>query len=143
MGFFRDISPKAALRDLLSYVQQDRPHKLLMLVFACAPPAIIFTTIYMDAKEHSIPPPPTVTYFENWPLNRSVEDSVKSIKAQQAEKDAYMEQQRAAYKAIGAATGMDVEKIDRENRKSDAVTRAANDKIFNDAVAALEKGERK
>ena len=60
------------------------------------------------------PPPPTVTYFESWPADRSLAETKAAIAERQKLKDALMEKQRQSYKALGRAVGMDVEKIERE-----------------------------
>jgi hypothetical protein len=114
MSFFKDISPRRAAADLIAFLRADRPYKWFLLVAACVPPILIYLTIAMDFKALNVAPPPTVTYFESWPADRSIEESKAAIAARQIQKDAMLEAQRQRYKAMGRASGMDVERIERE-----------------------------
>jgi hypothetical protein len=114
MSFKNDISPAGALRDIFDYFRADRPLKPFLVVASCLPPVLLFYMLSLDAFEKSIPPPPTVTYIESWPLDRSIEETKAAIAERQKLKDALMEKQRQSYKALGRAVGMDVEKIERE-----------------------------
>jgi hypothetical protein len=114
MSYFKDISPRRAVADLVAFVRADRPYKWFLMIAACVPPALIYATIAMDFKALNVGPPPTVTYFESWPADRSIEESKAAIAERQILKDAMLEQQRQRYKALGRASGMDVERIERE-----------------------------
>ena len=114
MSFKDDISPFGAARDIFEYFRADRPLKPFLVVASCAPPVLLFFMISLDAGEKSIPPPPTVTYFESWPADRSIADTKAAIAERQKLKDALLEKQRQSYKALGRAVGMDVEKIEQE-----------------------------
>lgn len=114
MSFKDDISPIGAARDIFAYFRADRPLKPFLVIASCVPPVLLFFMISLDAGEKSIPPPPTVTYFESWPADRSLAETKAAIAERQKLKDALMEKQRQSYKALGRAVGMDVEKIERE-----------------------------
>ncbi len=114
MSFKNDISPAGALRDIFDYFRADRPLKPFLVIASCVPPVLLFYMLSLDAFEKSIPPPPTVTYIESWPIDRSIEESKAAIAERQKLKDALIEKQRQSYKALGRAVGMDVEKIERE-----------------------------
>lgn len=114
MSFKDDISPVGALRDIYDYIRADRPLKPFLVVASCMPPILLLSMISQDAVEKSIPPPPTVTYVESWPIDRTIEETKAAIAERQKLKDALMEKQRQSYKALGRAVGMDVEKIERE-----------------------------
>lgn len=114
MSFKDDISPIGAARDICAYFRADRPLKPFLVIASCVPPVLLFFMISLDAGEKSIPPPPTVTYFESWPADRSLAETKAAIAERQKLKDALMEKQRQSYKALGRAVGMDVEKIERE-----------------------------
>jgi hypothetical protein len=114
MSFRNDVSPTGAVRDIIDYFRADRPLKPFLIVASCCPPALMIYMLVLDSYEKSIPPPPTVTYVESWPLDRSIEETKAAINARQKLKDALMEKQRQSYKAMGRAVGMDVEKIERE-----------------------------
>lgn len=114
MSIFKKMSLSEGGSDLIAFLREDRPHKLPMFLAACIPPAVLIMMINADAAEKAKPPPPTVTYFESWPANRSVEESLKAIKERQKLKDAAQENMRQGYKTLGTVLGMDVDKIERE-----------------------------
>jgi hypothetical protein len=128
MSYFKDISPRRAIAELVAYVWADRPYKWFLLIAACVPPLLIYATIAMDFKALNVGPPPTVTYFESWPADRSIEESKAAIAARQVLKDAMLEKQRQRYKALGRASGMDVERIEREAFAKKAVADQAGAK---------------
>ncbi len=128
MAFFQDISPTKAGSDLIAFLREDRPHKYSLLVAAFIPALLMVAMFYYDAKAKAKPPPPTVTYFESWPLSRSREESIAAIMKRKAQKDAFLEEQRQGYKRMGRALGMDVDKIEQEAKK-----------IREDSLAAAKK----
>jgi hypothetical protein len=125
MAFFQDISPTKAGGDLIAYLREDRPHKYSLMVAAFIPALLMVALFYYDAKAKAKPPPPTVTYFESWPLSRTREESLAAIMKRKAERDAFLEEQRQGYKRMGRALGMDVEKIEQEAAKIRADSLAA------------------
>jgi hypothetical protein len=133
MSFKNDVSPIGAVRDIFAYFREDRPLKPFLVIASCIPPVLLFFMISQDATEKSVPPPPTVTYFESWPIDRSIEETKASIAERQKLKDALMEKQRQSYKALGRAVGMDVEKIEREaNELREQAARAEANKKAQD-----------
>ncbi len=129
MGFLKDASPRTGVMDLIEYVREKREHNALLWTLSCLPIVLIITALQFDAMKQSIPPPPTVTYFESWPANRSLEESIASNTKRQAEKDVLLEKKRQGYVTLGRAMGMDVEAIEREAAKS----RAEAAKVAGDA----------
>ncbi len=140
MAFFlpKGISPVKGGGDLIAYLREDRPHKFLLFVAACIPPAIMVYTFYADALEKAQPPPPSVTYFESWPTGRTRAESLDNILKQQVIKDKWLAEQRRAYSDIGRATGIDVDKIEREAAQERAAA-AAKKKAELIASVAAEK----
>ncbi len=114
MSFFKDASPRQAGSDLIAVLTEKRSDRLPVLIFACLPPAALFFMVNNDVNNRSEKPRNEVTYFESWPASRSREESLAANRDKQAKKDAIMAQQRAAYKALGKAAGMDVEKMEAE-----------------------------
>jgi hypothetical protein len=127
MAFFRDISPTRAGRDLIAFLREDRPQKPLLLSLSCIPAVMIVYFIHLDSLDKSRPPPPTVTYFESWPLSRSLEETKKAVAEREVEKAAYREQVRQNYIRLGLAAGMDVKAIEREAAAKRAADKAAED----------------
>ena len=60
------------------------------------------------------PGEPEVTYIESWPADRSIKEIVASNLERQKAEDEQEAKIREAYKALGRASGMDVDRIERE-----------------------------
>jgi hypothetical protein len=129
MGILKDASPRAGIADLYHYIRQKREHNLLLWFISALPICLVLITFQLDAMEKSLPPPPTVTYFESWPADRSLEETMAAIKKRQAEKDKFLEKKRQDYKSIGRALGMDVEAIEKEAEQERAAARKANAQV--------------
>lgn len=137
MSFFKDVSFKAAGNDLVGYLLADRQYNGFLWAAACLPPLLIVATFYFDAIKKSTPPEPGVFYFESWPATRSLEDVKRDAVIRHAEKRRILEERRQAYKALGRASGMDVERIEREAAaKKKAADRKAEAKVRADAPVA-------
>jgi hypothetical protein len=132
MSFFKTISPSRGAGDLIAYLREDRPYKLPLFLAACVPPLMMVMLFYWDAMDKAKPPPPEVMYFESWPLSRSIEESKAAIAKTGAEKTKQLEASRQAYKALGRATGMDVDAIERQ---------AAADRVADEAKAKAKANE--
>ena len=104
MSFFRDASIKGGVADLFGYMREQRGSKLMILLLACVPTATIITMFYFDAMGKATPPPPTVTYIESWPADRSVEESLAAIREHQKTKDAMRARERVVGR-FGRAAG--------------------------------------
>ena len=124
MSFFQDASVKGGVSDLVGYLRQRGSLRPLVLLAACVPTATIIAMFYFDAMDKAKPPPPEVTYFESWPADRSVEESLAAIRENQKEKDAMRQRERDAYKALGRVVGMDVDKLDEEAKAEELKKRA-------------------
>jgi hypothetical protein len=127
MGLIKDASPRAGILDLWDYIRQRREHNLLLWVTSCVPIVLVIIGFNYDNIKLTAPPPPTVTYFESWPADRSLDETVAAITKRQAEKDAFLEKKREGYKTLGRAMGMDVEQIEKEaaQNRADADAQAA------------------
>ena len=131
MVSIRDISPTESVGDLIAYLRADRPYKYPLFLVALAPTAVMMYAFYADARDTATPPPPAVTYFESWPLTRTIEESKAAIAKDGIEKTKHLEEVRQMYKDLGRATGMDVDKIEREafaERKAQEAAKAAAEK---------------
>ena len=114
MTIFRDISFVGAGADLITFLRTPRQHRWLLVILACAPPAFIVMLFNLDVLEVTRPGPPEVIYIESWPADRSIKEIVASNLARQKIEDAQEAKIREAYKALGRASGMDVDRIERE-----------------------------
>ena len=116
MSFFKDVSFSGAGGDVVRYLFAKREHNFVLWLAACIPPLLIVATFYFDAIAKSTPPPPGVFYIESWPLSRSMEDVKRDAAIRGAKKRKMLEERREGYKALGRASGMDVDKIEREGK---------------------------
>ncbi len=120
MTIFRDVSFVGAGADLITFLRTPRQHRWLLVILACAPPAFIVMLFNLDVLEVTRPGPPEVIYIESWPADRSIKDIVASNLARQKIEDAQEAKIREAYKALGRASGMDVDRIEREAEEARA-----------------------
>lgn len=125
MSFFKDVSFAGAGADLIAFLRIRRQHRWLLALLACAPPAFIIMLFHLDVLQVSMPGPPEVIYVESWPANRSIKEIVASNLARQKVRDEQEAKIREAYKALGRASGMDVDRIEREAEESRAKKAAA------------------
>jgi hypothetical protein len=114
MTIFRDVSFVGAGADLITFLRTPRQHRWLLVILACAPPAFIVLLFNLDVLEVTRPGEPEVTYIESWPADRSIKEIVASNLARQKIEDEQEAKIREAYKALGRASGMDVDRIERE-----------------------------
>ncbi|MEP7348395.1 MAG: hypothetical protein ABI668_00425 [Sphingorhabdus sp.] len=124
MSFFRDVSFRNAGSDLIGFLRTPGQHNPWVFLAACVPTAIIIYTFYLDTLQKAKPPPPTVTYFESWPLTRTLDESKAAIAERQKLKDEMIRREKEAYKAFGRAVGMDVDRIEREAEADRAAQKA-------------------
>ena len=124
MSFFKDVSVRSAGSDLIEFLRTPGRHNPWIFLAACVPTAIIIYTFYLDSLDKAKPPPPTVTYFESWPADRTIEQSKAAIAERQKVKDEYIRREKDAYKAFGRAVGMDVDRIEREALAEQAAKKA-------------------
>lgn len=119
------VSPSSAIGDLIDVWRgQTVKQRFWLLLAACMPAALIIGGIIQDVARKSVPPPPEVIYVESWRLDRSMEDILADQKERQKLREIKEAEVRERYKALGRASGMDVDKIERE-AKADAAKRKA------------------
>jgi hypothetical protein len=114
MSFFRNVSFAGVGADLINYLRTPRQHRWLLVILACAPPAFIVMLFNLDILAVTKPGPPEIIYVESWPASRSVEQIRASNIERQKIEDIQDAKAREVYKALGRATGMDVDRIERE-----------------------------
>ena len=125
MSFFKDVSFRNAGSDLIGFLRTSGNHSPWLFLAACVPTAIIIYTFYVATLEKAKPPPRTITYFESWPADRTIEESKAWIAERQKKKDEFRQREKDAYKAFGRAVGMDVDRIEREAAAERATKAAA------------------
>lgn len=115
MSIWKQANPLRAVRDLVGYSIANRGQNLVPLALALFFPALILGLfiVHADAAgEQEVTQ--EIIYFESWTQERSAEEILRDRWAIQCQKDARDEQIKAGYRALGRATGIDVDKIDRE-----------------------------
>ncbi len=117
-NFFRLINPLAAARDLGNELARPVPYRWPLMGVAAASTFAVFSVIYQEGSV-GMPLPPKVIYFESWLGERSDQEIIagniaatEARKAREAEKAASAERIRQMYKALGRASGMDVDAIE-------------------------------
>ena len=138
MSIFRDVSFVGAGADLITFLRTPRQHRWLLVILACAPPAFIVLLFNLDVLEITRPGEPEVIYIESWPADRSIKDIVTSNLARQKIEDEQEAKIREAYKALGRASGMDVDRIEREAdaARAEQAKRAAAAAVAAEAAAS-------
>lgn len=135
MSFFKDVNFGAAGGDLISYLRAPVQYKPLIMLASCVPPALIVGAFYLDIRDKATPGPPEIIYFESWPLTRTIEESRAANIENQKKIDAQRAAEKEAYMALGRATGIDVDKINREVEADQAAEKVKRDAAY----AAYEK----
>ena len=142
--FFRNVSPVRAIKDLWQVLGAPTEYRWRGLAFAVLVTSFIFSIMWQQGGR-ALPRPPEVIYFESWRANRSDAEIIagnieatRRAKAEAAAEEARADDVRAMYKAVGAATGLDTEAMDRQaraEREAEARAAAARNKALLDQLA--------
>lgn len=115
--FFRNVSPRRAILDLWQVLGAPSEYRWTGMVLAATVTGSIFW-LMIHQEGRALPPPPKVIYFESWRANRSDAEIIagniaaaRKAKAEAAEEERRAEDIRKMYKAVGAATGLDTDKM--------------------------------
>ena len=136
MSCFKAPSPRQAGSELIAVLTEKREGRLPLMLLACLPPAIIFFLVNNDVNNRGKDQGVEITYFESWPASRSREESLAANIERQKETDAIMAQQRAAYKALGRAAGMNVDRMEAEALEAEAKRKADQAKAIAKSMKA-------
>ena len=128
------FNPKPGVLDFWNEFRKPNPYRLPILIVSMAPVAVLMYFLAGE-REYTTPEAPEITYITSFAPDRSDDEIMASNLENQEVKElreAYQaqleERSREAYKALGAATGMDVEEIERQgeaNRAAEAAARQA------------------
>ena len=114
------ISPRRAVIDFKEQWDRPNPHRWRILAVACA---VTFSVIYIAIPEtqYGAPEAPDVIYYDGFEPGRSDEEIALENLRNQCEQDrlaadeaARAERRRELYRALGRATGLDVDEMERE-----------------------------
>ena len=103
--FPKPSSPAAALRDLFAFMRHSSREQRLGAALAFLVTAIIVIEFLVDAQT-GMKVPPTVTYVELYPANRTDADIIRDQKKDQAVRDAAEAEKRRQFQQLEKRLGM-------------------------------------
>ena len=131
MSYWRRISPRGAIADFIQEWRQPRPYRWHILGLAVA---LTFTMMVLLIPESQPIPParPDVTYITTWQEGRTDEEIAASNAANQERKDEAaalaaerQARRREAFRALGKASGFDVDQLERQYSDDDPAAGSA------------------
>ncbi len=130
MSIWRNINPTGAIGDFIAVWRSAGRMRWRFALLAIAVSGTLLSLVARE-EERIEPRPPHIEYITSWRADRSEAEILasnaanarrqKQLAADQAKRD---EEVRNIYKAIGRASGMDVDAIERQ-AKADAAASAA------------------
>ena len=137
------FNPASGIADFWHEIRRPHPHRWPILALSIMPAAVMITW-GVNSTVYAEPERPKVTWITTLDPARSdaeiaaenrANQEIKNLRA--AEEERIAEQKREIYKTLGAATGMDVEKIEREAKAERAAEEARRKAL---AEAATKQG---
>jgi hypothetical protein len=121
-GFFSNVSPRRAFSDLWQVLGAPGEYRMRSLLMSgCITAGIFF--LMMQQGGRGLPRPPEVVYFDSWRADRDDAEikagniaAAKAAAAAEAEEERHAENIRQMYRAVGAATGIDTQKMYAEGK---------------------------
>lgn len=133
-GFFRNVSPVRAVRDLRQQFVRPQPYRWRFIALSAAATASIFL-VFTGQHFSAMPKPLKVIYFPSLAPGRSDAEirkeniaAAEAQKARDAQEAANRATVRERYKAMGDFFGMDTEQYIREGQQERAAKKAAQEK---------------
>jgi hypothetical protein len=131
MSIWRNINPTGAIGDFIAVWRSAGRMRWRFMLLATAVSGTLFSLVVRE-EERIEPRPPEVIYITSWRADRSEAEILASNAAnQRRQKQLAVEQAKRdelvknIYKAIGRASGMDVDAIDRQAKAEAAASAAA------------------
>lgn len=131
MSFWRRISPRGAVADLVHEWKQPTPHRWQILGVSVAA-TFALLTLLIPESERKLPEKPEVTWITTFAADRTEAEIVRSNLANQQKQDAFRAAQAKAearrkeiYRTIGRASGLDVDALERQYSDAPAATEKA------------------
>ena len=131
MSYWRRISPRGAVSDFIEEWRRPQPYRWQILGLAVA---ITFAMmVFLIPESQRIPPArPEVTYITTWQEGRTDEEIAASNAANQARKEEAARlaeerqaRRREAFRALGKASGFDVDELERQYSEDAPATEPA------------------
>lgn len=141
------FNPKAGIVDFWSEFRKPNPYRWPILAVSTLP--MILIVVWAASERVYIPPErPSVTYIPSFAPDRTDEEIMASNEANQARKDERAalvaeaeERKREAYKALGAASGFDVEEMERRAAEERAAEQVAEEARRAEILAKQEQAD--
>ena len=119
-SFWRNVSPRGAVADLVRAWRQPTPHRWQILGISVAA-TFAMMMVFLPENERVPPEKPTITWITSFAPGRTDQEIAESnLENQQrqdairAEEEARAERRREFYRAVGRASGFDVEELEQE-----------------------------
>ena len=120
MSFWKRISPVGAAKDFSNEFLRPNPYRWRIMAVSAVATFSIFSVMWNEGAKGP-PAPPEVTWISTLSPDRSDAEIIAANMANQKEKDRLAAEQAArdekvkdVYRALGRASGMDVDRIERE-----------------------------
>ncbi|BBC71994.1 conserved hypothetical protein [Altererythrobacter sp. B11] len=133
MAFWRNVSPGGAVADFAN-VWRDNPQRWRVLAVSIAATTGLMT-LFIPETQVADPPKPKITYITAWSADRSDAEIIASNIANQKRKEereamiaAAEERRKEIYRALGRATGLDVDAMEKDIAREEAAEAAAKAK---------------
>ena len=131
MSFWRQISPSRAVTDFAHEWRQPNPYRWRILGVSVAA-TFALMMLLLPESERIQPRPPQVTWITTFAEGRTDDEIIASNVENQARKDrlaaeaaALAERRKEAYKALGRATGLDVDATEADIERERTAGRPA------------------
>jgi hypothetical protein len=131
MSYLRRLNPRGGVEDFLSYWREPTPYRWQILGASVALTFVIMV-LFIPESQRAEPRRPHVTYISTFEPGRTdaeiaasnlenqrLQDQRRADAAERAEK------RKAAYRALGRATGIDVDAMERRIEQEQAAEEAA------------------
>lgn len=131
MSFWRRISPSRAVADFANEWRQPNPHRWQVLGVAVAATFAVMV-MFIPESQRVEPAPPDITWITSFAADRTEAEIIASNIANQERKDRLAaeaaeraERRKEMYRALGRATGVDVDAMEAEIERERAAEAAA------------------
>lgn len=130
-SFLRRISPRGAIMDFVQEWRAPNPHRWQVLGVSVAA-TFALMVVFMPDSQRVPPAKPEVTWITTFAPGRSDAEIVASNEANQLVKDqraaeaaAREERRKEAFRALGRATGLDVDALEKQYSEDPPATEAS------------------
>lgn len=146
MSFWKNIKPGGAASDLFVVFRDSGPKRWPIALLSAAITIGVFSSLAFESWKKARPLP-TITYITSWPEDRTPEETAAFIKANQKAKDeqaarieAYEAEGRRLWATVGKASGLDVDKMQKQ-ADAERAAEKAKQKAETDALLGQVKVE--